>query len=502
MKHTFVFSDLHLALEAPDDGVWMRFRQRRFFVDDDFGRLVDRLLVQVGNEPFEVVFNGDTFELDGANAYSGHYSERPEDLGNEPSEGLSLDRILRDHPGFVAAVGRLLARAERVVFVTGNHDLGLYWPTSRQILSRHLIGAAQAAGDQADSTALRARVVFAPWFHRTNDSVYIEHGQQYDSASATPDPLRPTRSDGRGLWQSFGSAGYRHVLGTIGTMNPHNNNSYLLGGVTGYLRHFFRYYFGRRRSLVKSWLTGSVRCARHMLAQRLDHTEPGTAVRWKGLARLAGQSELSTHQLRRLRGLGVRPMSDRPYPIWRELWLDRVALLTAALVVTALVALIAPFWLTSAVVALVVGGLITYERLAPDNDLDAYQADLTSKAAHIARITGDRVVVFGHTHRPDHVSLPDGGILINTGSWAPSFADPECTLPVDSHRTFAWIRSAEGRPTSASLLTWSDDRMAVFAPRRAASPKPAIKTAPPDCPSPTSPRAPMPPTPMHQRFSP
>ncbi len=478
MKHTFVFSDLHLALEAPDHGVWMRFRQRRFFVDDDFGRLVDHLLAQVQSEPFDVVFNGDTFELDGANAYSRQATERPEDLGNEPSEGLALDRILRDHPGFVASLGRLLARAERVVFVSGNHDLGLYWPTSRQILSRHLVGAAQAAGAHTDPSALRDRLIFAPWFYRTSDGVYIEHGQQYDSASATPDPLLPTRDDGRGLWQSFGSAGYRHVLGSIGTMNPHNNNSYLLGGLTGYLRHFFRYYFGRRRSLVKSWLMGSVRCARHMLTQRVDHTEPGTAVRWEGLARLAGQTGLSTHQLRRLRNLGARPLSDRPYPIWRELWLDRVALVTAALVLTGLVALVAPVWITLAAAALVVAGLITYEGLAPDNDLDAYQAGLTSKAAHITRITGDSVVVFGHTHRPLRVRLSGGGTLINTGSWAPSFADPECTRPVDSHRTFAWIRTAEGRPTKASLLTWSDDQMAVFDPRPAPSPTPAVQPAP------------------------
>jgi len=463
MKHTFVFSDLHLAVEAPDQGVWMRFRQRRFFVDGDFCRLVDQLLAQVEDAPFEVVFNGDTFELDGANAYNHLASERPQDLGNESSEALGLDRILRDHSDLVTALGRLLARADRIVFVTGNHDLGLHWPTSRQILRRHLVRAARAVDASLDPAALRARVVFAPWFHRTGDGVYVEHGQQYDPASATPDPLLPGRDDGRGLWQSFGSAGYRHVLGGIGTMNPHNNRSYLLGGVIGYLRHFFRYYLGRRRSLVRSWLVGSIRCARHMIAQR-RRPEPGTAARWDELARQAGRAGLTTHQVRRLRGLGVRPLSDSPYAVLRELWLDRVALVTAALVVTGAVALVAPGWIALVVMALALGGLITYERLASDNDLDAYQDGLEGKAARIARVTGDPVVLFGHTHRPCRVRLPHGGTLINTGSWAPSFADPECTRPVDSHRTFAWIRSAQGRPQSATLLCWQDDRIAAFAP--------------------------------------
>jgi len=481
MKHTLVFSDLHLTLEAPDKGVWMRFRQRRFFIDGDFGRLVDRLLDQVADTPFEVVFNGDTFELDGANAYARGADERPEDLGNEPSEALGLDRILRDHPGFVAALGRLLVRAERIVFVTGNHDLGLHWPTSRHVLRRHLVRAAQDAGSRSAPPALRERLVFAPWFHRTPDGVYIEHGQQFDPASATPDPMMPTRDDGRGLWQSFGSAGYRHVLGGIGTMNPHNGKSFILGGVTGYAHHFFRYYFGRRRSILKPWLLGSIRCARHMLAQRADHSEPGTAARWDGLARLADQTALSAHQLRRLRGLWVRPVSDRPYAILRELWLDRVALVTLALLVIGFTALLAPGWITLLVLALVVGALLTYERLAPDNDLDAYQDGLCGKAAQIARITGDEVVVLGHTHRPHRARLANGGTLLNTGSWAPSFADPECTQPVDSHRTFAWIRTDGGRLVSANLLTWQDDRISAFdpcpTPRARVAGAPAAATA-------------------------
>lgn len=472
MKHTFVFSDLHLAVEAPDQGVWMRFRQSRFFIDADFGQLVDRLLDQVADAPFEVVFNGDTFELDGANAYARGARSRPEDLGNEPAEALGLDRILRDHPQFVGALGRLLVRAERIVFVTGNHDLGLHWPTSRDVLRRHLVRAAQDAGARTPPPALRDRLVFAPWFHRTRDGVYIEHGQQYDQASCTPDPLLPARQDGRGLWQSFGSAGYRHVLGGIGTMNPHNGKSYILGGISGYAYHYFRYYFGRRRSILKTWLFGSIRCARHMLAQREDHAEPGTAARWDGLARLVDQTGLSTHQLRRLRSLWVRPVSDQPYAILRELWLDRVGLVTLALLITGVTALLAPGWITLVVLALVVGGLITYERLAPDNDLDAYQDGLEGKAAQIARITGDDVVVLGHTHRPGRTRLPAGGTLINTGSWAPSFADPECTQPVDSHRTFAWIRSDEGRPVSANLLTWQDDRIAAFETRPQSTPSP------------------------------
>ena len=53
--------------------------QRPQFIDDDFAALTDRLLDQVGDQPFEVVFAGDTFELDGASAYTGRPRQRATD---------------------------------------------------------------------------------------------------------------------------------------------------------------------------------------------------------------------------------------------------------------------------------------------------------------------------------------------------------------------------------------------------------------------------------------
>ncbi|MFH2010305.1 MAG: metallophosphoesterase [bacterium] len=465
MKHTVVFSDLHLSLEEPGRGVWMRFRQRRFFIDDDFTALVERILEQTAGEPLEVVFNGDTFELDGANAYRRKAAERPEDEGNEAAESLALDRILRDHPVFVAALGRLLDRAERVVFVAGNHDLGLYWPTSRQVLRRHLVRAARRAGSGYSAPALRKRVCFRQWFHRTRDGVYVEHGQQHDPAAATPDPLLPIRRDGRGLWQSFGSAGYRHILGGIGTMNPHSNGSFLLGGLLGYVRHYLRYSCGQGHSLVSTWFFGALRCTRHMLGQHRAGIEPSTAARMDALAAQASGAALPTTTLRQLRELHARPLSNHPFAILHELWLDRLALFGLAALAVAATALLAPLLVTLTVLALVTGGLITYARLAPDNDLKAYEAGLGGVATRIARLTGDRVVVFGHTHRAQRKQLSGNVTLINTGSWAPSFADPECTRPVDSERTYAWIRSSLGQVTTASLLTWNAGDIETHEPR-------------------------------------
>jgi hypothetical protein len=47
----------------------------------------------------------------------------------------------------------------------------------------------------------------------------------------------------------------------------------------------------------------------------------------------------------------------------------------------------------------------------------ALHAQLVDAAAKIARRTGARVVSFGHTHIPTFVSLPEGAVYVNSGTW-------------------------------------------------------------------------------------
>ena len=80
---TIVFSDFHMSPAAEEDGVWMRYRNRRFFVDSEYAELVDEILAQLGDAPFEVVFNGDMFELDGADGFRSRGGRRDRDVGGE-----------------------------------------------------------------------------------------------------------------------------------------------------------------------------------------------------------------------------------------------------------------------------------------------------------------------------------------------------------------------------------------------------------------------------------
>ena len=465
-RHTIVFSDFHLPPAAEGDGVWMRYRSPRFFIDEDFSRLADRLLDELGDDPFEVAFNGDVFELDGADGYRGTDQRRDVDLGDEDSETASLATILDDHAVLVAAVGRLLARARRVVFLAGNHDLGLYWPRVRALLTARLVAAAREAGAHEDAGRLAARVVFRQWFHRTPDGIFIEHGHQYDAASSSPDPLVPRRGDGDGLWLSMGSIGFRHVLGHVGTMNPHANGSFLLG-LGGYVRHYYRYYFRKGRAILRRAARGGLRVLRHMWRQRRPSAGPPPGEAEEALRELEDQAnDLPPGTLGRLRTLHERPATADTYRYLRDLRLDWV-LLGAVLALLSLASALVIPWPWDLVSTLLVAGVfLGYERLAPPVDYVAYEDGLPEVAAAVARLTGVEVIVTGHTHLPGTWPLEGGGVLVNTGTWAPGFHDAECRRPTNGAKAFAWIRStpqARQPALDVRLLAWDRGRIVACA---------------------------------------
>lgn len=463
-RQTLVFSDFHLSPASPDHPHWMRYRNRRFFVDDDYAALVDRLLGELDAAALppalEVVFNGDMFELDGADGFLHAVGARRDaDIGREETEAAALTAVLEDHAGFVAATGRLLARAERVVFTAGNHDVGLYWPAARAALASRLAAAAQAAGAADPPDVLARRVVFRQWFYRSDDGrVYVEHGQQYDPASALPDPLVPLRGDGNGLWISFGSAGFRHILRGIGTMNPHDHNTFIMSAAQ-YARHWLNYYKGQGRSLLWTWLSGSWRCARHMLGQRSRRSHPAPRARRTAARRLAAATDLPRATLRRLRQLQARPVTDRPYRVIRELWLDRVAGGGLVAFVTLLGLLLLPWPWDVALTAVSALAFWLYERHAPVSDIMGYEDQLDGIATAIGELTGAEVVLLGHTHVPLDHRLASGVRLLNTGSWSPAFLDPECTRRAAALRPFARLRCAAGGVLSADLLVWREGRV-------------------------------------------
>lgn len=106
--------------------------------------------------------------------------------------------------------------------------------------------------------ALRARVLFRAWFHRTDDGIVVEHGHQYDADCAHRHPTVPFGHDGRTIQPTLGSLVARHLAARMGYFNPHVDGPYELSAV-GDILHGARFYALTRRALIGAWAIDAVR---------------------------------------------------------------------------------------------------------------------------------------------------------------------------------------------------------------------------------------------------
>ncbi len=145
-----------------------------------------------------------------------------------------------------------------MVFISGNHDVQLTLPAVRALLTERLIDAAARASDESRE-ALGARVAYRAWFHKTDDGIVIEHGNQYDAFCSFRYPMAPFGRDAREIQPTMGSLATRNLISRMGYFNPHVDSSFMLS-TSGYVLHWARYYLFSRRSLALAWAKGQ--CAR------------------------------------------------------------------------------------------------------------------------------------------------------------------------------------------------------------------------------------------------
>jgi UDP-2,3-diacylglucosamine pyrophosphatase LpxH len=83
-----------------------------------------------------------------------------------------------------------------------------------------------------------------------------------------------------------------------------------------------------------------------------------------------------------------------------------------------------------------------------DKEVDTYL-----KPARRALGAGFRVVVYGHTHLPKHIAL-EGGVYLNTGTWADVMALPACIQDGDEAAGRAAFRAFAADLGGATLERW------------------------------------------------
>ena len=434
-RHTVVLSDVHLSQAHPKDDAdpfWMRYRRSDYHPDADFEAFIASLLDTCGGEPIEVVFNGDVLDFDAPLVRNGTSTFDEFPLDDAGCTG-QLQRIVEDHPRFFRAVARLLAEGHRVIFVSGNHDLELYWPGVRHALREALRSAAIALSPDSDLSDLEERVRFRTWFHVTEDRIYLEHGSQYDMLNGVPDPMLPVVKDGLTIHPVAGKLAFKRTGSRMGYFNPYCEDTFYMGA-SGYLKHFVANYLFSDRHIVHTWIGGAIRTVREIVRHRRPH-EPDLSEESveRALRETAASREaiLATHALR-------VPSGERTMiPILRELWLDRMFL--GAVVVATMAACLA---FASGTVTAVIGGVLVaafavYEIMTPKPDIRTYDS-APPTVKQIFDIHGVRAMCLGHTHRPVG-TWDDDKFWGNSGSWCPAFVDRECTKPVLVGRPFLWL---------------------------------------------------------------
>ncbi|GAC1351189.1 MAG: hypothetical protein NVSMB1_01820 [Polyangiales bacterium] len=437
VRHTVVVSDIHLSEATTSDGDWLRYRQRRWFPDEDFRQFIDIMFAKIATgDRLELIFGGDCIEFEAPRTTG--VDESFEDLPVTEAEAvLTMNRVANDHPLFMRTIARVAEAGHDVRFVVGNHDAALTFQgvqtALRQAIAAHL-------GHLSPTLAVAAidRVAVCAWFFQSSDGVHVEHGHQYDTYCSFRDPLRPLDALGREIHPTVGSLAFRFLVSRMGFFNPYDERSFMLS-VPRYLSHWVRHYVFSRRSLAVRWFLGAI----HVVSEVLRH-RPARKLR----AAMHEQAAVTRAAYARAQGmepdvvtkhaeLFAEPADHDPHRVVREFRLDHAALgaVAAAGLITA--AFRPRVGLLIAATAVIAG--IAQEVIRPRKQLHEGWKHVDSVARKVAQIYGARAVVFGHTHIP-HAEFEEGVLYANTGSWAPAPDGPEFPKPSEKGRPLVWLR--------------------------------------------------------------
>ncbi len=468
-KNTIVVSDIHLADAEPPHPHnlnWKIFKQSKHFIDSQFESFLKYLREKI-SEPFELILNGDIFDFDSVmtvprdGRMNLSWLERIRGLSSEETKSrFKLRMILDAHPVWIQSIRDLILSGSRVVFIIGNHDMELHWPSVRQDLLNRLNLPSENQG----------QVRFCEWFYISNQDTLIEHGNQYDAYCLCSNPIHPLIKMGSRIMVRlpFGNLAGKYMVNGMGLMNPHATDSFIKSSIWEYLVFYFKYVVRTQPFLLWTWFWSAFVTLIYSISEGFlpALSDPLTVdARIEDIGKRANASVLVVLALKEVH---VHPAIFNPLKILRELWLDRAILLGLIvfgsfqfftfLNVFAHVSL----WWFIVPVALLMPAFIFYAR-SVESEVEATQKAAYHLAPLSARITKVQRIVQGHTHLERH-SWVEGVEVLNTGTWSPAFYDVECTQPY-GRKCFAWImpNSVDGKRI-AKLFEWKSPEPVLIQP--------------------------------------
>jgi UDP-2,3-diacylglucosamine pyrophosphatase LpxH len=472
-EHTIILSDIHLADAEPphpENPLWKRYKRPELFVDRSFKTFLAHLQKSIHGS-IELILNGDIFDFDSVLAiprdpdFQVNWLEKMRGLNSEEKKSrFKMSVILQDHAVWVKALREFVLSnpGNRVVFVIGNHDIELHWPSVQQDVI--------AAMDLPEAD--RERVRFCEWFYLSNGDTLVEHGNQYDDYCVSSSPINPLIKKGNKaqVRLPFGNLAGKYMINGMGLMNPHVDSSFIKSSLWEYLAFYYRYMMRTQPLIVWTWFWSAAVTLVYSVREGLLPALRDPLTVDQRVEEIAQRANATPRMVWSLRELQVHPAIFNPLQIARELWLDRVFLL--------LLIVAACFWFFSILklfievsflwfvipLVLLLPGFIFYARsVEPENE--KIMKAILRRVPISARIAKVKRVVHGHTHRERHTVINQIEYL-NTGTWSPAYEDVECKRPYGK-KCYAWIHppsaSAEGSSERVSeLLEWKEGEVQLI----------------------------------------
>ena len=355
---------------------------------------------------------------------------------------FKVGRIIADHGIWFAALTDWIRKGHSVVFVIGNHDLELCWPS----VQNHIREALHLTEQEQE------RLRFCDFFYISGEDTYISHGHLYDPYCTVRNPINPLISvAGRPRVRiPFGDLAERYMLNGMGYFNPHATSNFIMS-FGDYVRFFVKYMLRTQPLLLWTWfwsasVTFIVTLRDFILLAMRDPLRVDEKVQG-----IADRANATPSMVRQLNALHVPSACTHPLKIIRELWLDRgllfLVMLYGAFQFIVTINFLVPIeaWWLLLLIALLFPLFLLYSfsiqpKVFVDPLLNEKRADL------LATITGVRRAVMGHTHMPESVTV--GPIeYLNGGFWSPAFAEPECIHRIGT-QTFVWLGRSSAEPSA------------------------------------------------------
>lgn len=156
------------------------------------------------------------WEPDNPDPHNLSYEDVRWGLGSiEPDNVWRVHRIYAGHPIFFRALAWFLAHGNRIIIQTGNHDIELFWPEVHTAFRDVLVNAYESldhagwkqlfdsfgyceldvrskiSGEKDFEDIVEQEFAFLPWMYYEPGVVYIEHGNQYETANSWATYLNP-----------------------------------------------------------------------------------------------------------------------------------------------------------------------------------------------------------------------------------------------------------------------------------------------------------------------